>query len=71
MIATLCISTTGHAPYCSIHQRVWVEELAHWVAGLEPPVDGSAVTEGACDTCMECVFETFRAQFPGLYASGA
>jgi hypothetical protein len=71
MIATLGVSTTGRVPYCSEHQRVWVEELDHWVACLEPPLDGSAVTEGACDTCMECAIATFRAQFPGLYASGA
>ena len=69
MVSTLCISTTERVPYCSEHQRAWVEELDHWVAGLEPPLDGSSFTEGACDICMGYAFETFRAQFPGLYAS--
>jgi hypothetical protein len=57
-------------PYCSVHQRAWIEELDHWVACLELPGDGPSVTEGVCDACMECAFETFRAQFPALYASG-
>ena len=71
MVSTLRVSTTGRVPYCSVHQRAWVEELDHWVACLAPPRDGSLVTEGACDICMGCAFETFRAQFPVLYASGA
>ena len=70
MVSTLYASTTGHVPYCSEHHRVWVEELNHWVACLEPPLDGSSVIEGACDTCMGYAFETFRAQFPDLYAAG-
>jgi len=71
MTSTVSFSPSSRVPYCSVHQRIWVEELDHWGVCLEPPVDGNSVTEVSCDTCMECAFETFRAQFPGLYASGA
>jgi hypothetical protein len=71
MVSTVCISTTWCLPYCSVHQRTWVEELDRWVEFLEPSIDGSSATEVACDTCMRCALETFRAQFPGLYASGS
>ena len=68
MVSTLCVPTTGSVPYCSVHQRAWVEALEHWVACPEPSLDDSPITEGACDTCMGYAFETFRAQFPELYA---
>jgi hypothetical protein len=54
--------------YCSVHQRAWVEALGQWVAFPEPIIDGSPVMEVACDTCTVFVFQTFRAQFPALYA---
>ena len=62
-----------HAPtlslkYCSVHKRAWIEALGQWVAFPEPTVDGSPVMEVACDTCTVFVFQTFRAQFPALYA---
>jgi hypothetical protein len=54
--------------YCSVHKRAWVEALGQWVAFPEPTMDGSPGMEVACDTCTVCVFQTFRAQFPALYA---
>ena len=71
MTSTVSFPPLSRMPYCSVHERTWIEELDHWVACLEPPVDGSSVTEVSCDICMGCAFETFRAQFPRLYASGA
>ena len=54
--------------YCSVHKRAWVEALGQWVAFPEPPMDRSPVMEVACDACTVFVFQTFRAQFPVLYA---
>jgi hypothetical protein len=71
MVSTLCVPTTGRVPYCSVHQRVWVEALDHWMACLEPPGDEHSLTEGTCDTCMRWAFATFRAQFPEFYTSDA
>jgi hypothetical protein len=63
----------AHAPtlslqYCSVHKRASIEALGQWVAFPEPTMDGSPVMEVACDTCTVFVFQTFRAQFPALYA---
>ena len=52
-------------------KRTWIEEGNYWVTCVASPQDTRAVTEVACDTCMADAFETFRTQFPGLYASGA
>jgi hypothetical protein len=71
MLGTLLVSTTSCLQYCSVHQRAWVEALGQWVAFPEATMDGSPVTEVACDTCTVCVLQTFRAQFPALYSSGS
>jgi hypothetical protein len=63
-------STTLALQYCSVHQRAWVETLGQWGAFPESTMDGTPVTEVACDTCTVFVFQTFRAQFPALYSSG-
>ena len=59
MRATLYVFTTVSLPYCSRHQRAWVESLDHWVAFPERAMYGSLVTEAACDTCTACVPRTF------------
>jgi hypothetical protein len=69
MVSTLLVSTTAHSKYCSVHQRTWVEALGQWVAFPEPTMDASPATEAACDTCVALVLQTFRTQFPVLYAS--
>ena len=71
MVSTLLVSTTSRLPYCSVHQREWVEALGQWVACLEPPIHGSPATEAACDTCAALVLQTFRAQFPALYSTNS
>jgi hypothetical protein len=69
MVSTLLVSTTSRLQYCSVHQRAWIETRSQWVACPEPTVDGSPAMEAACDTCAALVLQTFRAQFPALYAS--
>ena len=71
MISPLLVPMTCALKYCSVHQRAWSEALGRWVAVSELTMDGSPVIEVACDTCTACVFQTFQAQFPALYASAS
>jgi hypothetical protein len=71
MVSTLLVSTTLSLPYCSVHERAWVESLGQWVAFPEPTMSGSPITEAACDTCAALVRWTFRAQFAARYQGGA
>lgn len=70
MVSSVLTSPAVRGPYCRVHQRVWVAACGHWVSlPTPPPLDEGTVTEVVCDLCTVCVFQTFRAQFPALYAS--
>jgi hypothetical protein len=69
MVSSVLAPPTVRVPYCHVHQRAWVAARRQWTTVPAPTLDESAVTEVVCDTCMVCVFQTFQAQFPALYAS--
>jgi hypothetical protein len=59
MRATVHVSMTVRVQDCRRPQRAWVESLDPGVAFPQRPMDGSPVTEAACDPCMACVPWTF------------
>ena len=70
MVSSALTPPAVRVPYCHVHQRAWVAARGQWVSLPAPPtLNGGTVTEGMCDICTVCVFQTFQAQFPVLYAS--
>jgi hypothetical protein len=57
--------------YCSVHARVYVPALKHWLPADPVHVHGVStaipVYEGVCDACVEEAKASLVTQFPALY----